>query len=98
MSKEPDFGNTVTGGAKNSKKALNTLLGYCRKYIALIITALVAAAASAVLSVIGPDYISELTETITNGISFAGINIDMEKITSIAVTLIVIYSALPRWM
>ena len=92
MSKEPDFGNTVTTGAKDNKKALGTLLGYCRKYIALIITALVAAAASAVLSVIGPDYISELTETITNGVSFAGINIDMEKITSIAVTLIVIYS------
>ena len=92
MSKGPDFGNTVTTGAKDNKKALGTLLGYCRKYIALIITALVAAAASAVLSVIGPDYISELTETITNGVSFAGINIDMEKITSIAVTLIVIYS------
>ena len=92
MSKEPDFGNTVTSGAKDNKKALGTLLSYCRKYIALIITALVAAAASAVLSVIGPDYISELTETITDGISFTGISIDMEKITSIAVTLIVIYS------
>ena len=92
MSNGPDFGNTATSGAKDNKKALGTLLGYCRKYIALIITALVAAAASAVLSVIGPDYISDLTETITNGISFTGINIDMEKITSIAVKLIVIYS------
>ena len=79
-------------GAKNMKKALGTLLGYCQKYMPLIILALVFAAVSAVLSVIGPDYISELTETITNGISPFGINIDMQKITSIAVTLIIIYA------
>ena len=83
--------NTMSSGAKNNKKAFNTLLKYCRKYMALIITALVFAAGSAVLSVIGPDYISQLTETITEGISFNGINIDMDKITSIAVTLIIIY-------
>lgn len=74
------------------KKALGALIGYCRKYLALIIAALVFAAVSAVLSVIGPDYISELTETITNGISPMGIHIDMDKITSVAVTLIVIYA------
>lgn len=80
------------GGAKNFGKAVGALWGYCRKYAALIITAFVFAAVSAVLSVIGPDYISQLTETITNGISFAGINIDLQRITQIAVTLIVIYA------
>lgn len=85
-------GMAVSSGAKNMKKALSALIGYCRKYLVLIIAALVFAAVSAVLSVIGPDYISELTETITNGISPMGIAIDMEKITSIAVTLIVIYA------
>ena len=30
MSKGPDFGKTVTTGAKDNKKALRTLLGYCR--------------------------------------------------------------------
>ncbi len=85
-------GMAVSSGAKNMKKALSALIGYCRKYLVLIIAALVFAAVSAVLSVIGPDYISELTETITNGISPMGIAIDMEKIISIAVTLIVIYA------
>lgn len=85
-------GMPASGGAKNMKKALGALIGYCRKYLALIIAALVFAAVSAVLSVIGPDYISELTETITNGISPMGIHIDMDKITSVAVTLIVIYA------
>lgn len=85
-------GMPTSGGAKNIKKAMGALIGYCRKYVALIVAALVFAAISAVLSVIGPDYISELTETITRGISPMGIDIDMEKITSIAVTLIVIYA------
>ena len=85
-------GMPTSGGAKNIKKAMGALIGYCRKYVALIVAALVFAAISAVLSVIGPDYISELTETITSGISPMGIDIDMEKITSIAVTLIVIYA------
>ena len=85
-------GMPVPVGAKNMKKALGALVGYCRKYLVLIILALIFAAVSAVLSVIGPDYISELTETITNGISPMGINIDMDKITSIAVTLIGIYA------
>ena len=73
-------------------KALSTLISYCKKYGILIIIALVFAAGSAVLSVIGPDYISQLTETITNGVSPMGINIDMDKITNIGVTLIIIYA------
>lgn len=85
-------GMPASGGAKNMKKVLGALIGYCRKYLVLIIAALIFAAVSAVLSVIGPDYISELTETITNGISPTGIHIDMNKITSVAVTLIVIYA------
>ena len=81
-----------SGGAKDMKKALGALVGYCRKYITLIVLAVLFAAVSAVLSVIGPDYISELTETTTNGISPMGINIDMDKIASIATTLILIYA------
>ena len=85
-------GMPAPGGVKNMKKALGALVGYCRKYIVLIVLAVLFAAVSAVLSVIGPDYISELTETITNGISPMGINIDMDKIASIATTLILIYA------
>ncbi len=85
-------GMPAPSGAKNMKKALASLVGYCRKYLVLIVLALVFAAVSAILSVIGPDYISQLTETITDGISPMGINVDMDKITGIAVTLIVIYA------
>ena len=79
------------GGAKNMKRALMALWSYCRKYGVIIMAALVFAAVSSVLSVIGPDYISELTDTITNGIGPAGIQIDMERIAEIATTLIMIY-------
>ena len=82
----------ASGGAKNFKKAIGALVSYCRKYAVLIAVALVFAAVSAVFSVIGPDYISQLTETITNGISPMGINIDMQRITGIAMTLIAIYA------
>lgn len=80
-------------GAKNMKKALGSLIGYCRNYIVIIIAALMCAAVSAVLTVTGPDYISKLTEIITDGISFEGVNIDLDKIKHVATILICIYSA-----
>lgn len=80
-------------GAKDMKKALGSLMGYCRKYWIIILIAICGAALSSVLSVIGPDYISELTAVIQAGISISGVNIDMEKIRSIAFTLVGIYAA-----
>ena len=77
---------------KSGNNALGNILKYCKKYGVIIIIALVFAFVSAVLSVIGPNYISKLTETITDGISMAGINIDMAKIANIGFTLIAIYA------
>lgn len=82
-----------TDKAKNMKKALKTILGYCKKYWVLLVVAIVCAALSAVLSVIGPNYISDLTDTIQNGISAAGVNIDLSAVTTIGFTLIGIYAA-----
>ncbi len=78
---------------KDIKAAAGTLLRYCRKYYTVIFVALICAAGSAVLAVIGPNYISALTEVIQQGIRMTGVNIDMEAIARIAVTLIVIYAA-----
>lgn len=98
MSEQKGFGPGAPGmavpsGAGDFGKAVGALWSYCRKYAPLLITALAFAAISAVLSVIGPDYISKLTETITSGISSDGIHIDMGRITRIAFTLIGIYAA-----
>ncbi len=80
-------------GAKNMKKALGSLIGYCKKYIGIIIAALICAAISAILAVTGPDYISQLTEIITDGISFSGVNIDLDAVKHVAFILIGIYGA-----
>jgi len=80
-----------SGGAKDMKKALGSLARYCQKYWIAIIIAILCAAISAILAVIGPDYISELTSVITEGISFFGVNINMDEITRIALILVAIY-------
>ena len=80
-------------GRVEMKKSLGALIQYCRKYLGIIISALICAAVSAVLAVIGPDYISQLTEVITEGISFTGVDIDLNRIKHIAFILIGIYGA-----
>lgn len=80
-------------GQVEMKKSLGALVQYCRKYLGIIIAALICAVVSAVLSVIGPDYISQLTEIITEGISFTGVNIDMDAIKHVAFILMAIYGA-----
>lgn len=89
----PGPGRAMPEGAKDMKKALRSLAEYCRKYWTIIVIALCCAAGSAALSVIGPDYISELTSVIQKGISMTGVNIDMDEIARIAFTLITIYAA-----
>ncbi|MCM1306038.1 MAG: ABC transporter ATP-binding protein/permease [Bacteroides sp.] len=81
--------------AKNTKKALIAMFGYCKKYWVLICIALICAAASAVLAVLGPNYLSDLTGVIEKGIesiSPAGIQIDVSAIANIGFTLIGIYA------
>ena len=72
------------------KKALKTLLNYCRNDMAVIIIALIFAAGGAVLLIIGPRQISRITDYIKDGLT-TGIN--MEGIARVAVVLIIIYAA-----
>lgn len=89
---KPGMSNTAPRGVKDMKAASKALLGYCRSYFSVILIALFCAAGSAVLSVIGPNYISNLTEVIQQGISMTGVNIDMGAIARIGYTLIAIYA------
>lgn len=45
------------------------LLGYCRRYLAVFMIAILCAAAGTVLTLIGPDKLSYMTDTITAGIT-----------------------------
>lgn len=76
---------------KNTRLAVDTIVSYCKRYWLLLVIAVLCAAASAVFSVISPDYISQITATIQNGIGITGVNIDMGEIARIGGILITMY-------
>ncbi len=60
------------GGGEKPKDLIGTwkkILHYCRKYIAVLVIALICAAAGTVLSLAGPDKLSNMTDTITSGLA-----------------------------
>lgn len=74
--------------AKDFKGSWGKLIRYCRNYIAAIVVALICIVIGTVLTLLGPDKISDLTDLITKGIA-AGI--DMEAVTEIGFTLVAFY-------
>lgn len=73
---------------KNFKTAINKLIHYLNKLLPFIIIALLLSALSSVLSIVGPNKLSQLTDEITKGLS-SGMNFD--SIKSIAIFLFSIY-------
>ncbi len=95
------------GGGEKAKDFVGIwkkLLGYCRKYFAFFVIAIVCSAIGTVLTLIGPDKLSELTDTITEGITPPSTSIDMERVLAIGLTLISFYllsyllSAIQGWI
>ena len=80
--------NRVNEKPKDLKLAVKKLIKYLKKFMPLIIIALVLAILSSVFSIIGPSKLSDLTDEIAKGIMTG---IDFEAITSIAVFLLTIY-------
>ncbi|RCX23735.1 ATP-binding cassette subfamily B protein [Fontibacillus phaseoli] len=73
------------------KEQLNTwskLLRYCRSHIPVVLIAVISAAIGTVLTLIGPDKLSEMTDLITSG---NATGIDMNAVTSIGLFLVLIY-------
>ncbi|MCD8120492.1 MAG: ABC transporter ATP-binding protein/permease [Lachnospiraceae bacterium] len=70
--------------------AIRKLIAYCKDYVVWIVIALVAAAGGAVLTIIGPDQISRMTDYLYDGLSST---IDMDGIRSVALVLVGIYVA-----
>lgn len=76
---------------KFSKQGLKALLSYCKNYKIYIISAGIFAGISAIFTVIGPNLISKITETIEKGISQFGININIARVTKIGLLLVGMY-------
>ena len=78
-------------GAKREKadfKSFGKLLAYCKGYLPAIISAILLAVGGAVCTIIGPDRISDLTNTIKDGLM---LGIDMRAVLDICVGLVIIY-------
>lgn len=54
---------------QNMKQAMQKLIAYCKRELAIIIVALTMAVVGTVLTIIGPDQISKITDYIYNGIT-----------------------------
>lgn len=86
----PSHGSRMGGGekAKNFGKAIRDLLDYSKRYLPLIVVALLMAAAGTILNLIGPSKLSDMTKIITDGLMTG---IDLNAFLKIAVTLAVLY-------
>lgn len=73
---------------KKSDNTLAQLLKYCKGYITVMVIAIIGAIGGAVLSVLGPDKLSEMTNIITTGIMTG---IDMDAVYKIGFTLVAFY-------
>lgn len=81
-----------SGGEKSKdfKKTWGKLLRYSKGHLAVISIALLCAVAGAVLTLLGPGMLSDMTNLVMDGL-MTGINLD--SIAAIALTLVAIYAA-----
>lgn len=80
--------------SKNKEKSNHSntwgkLLRYCKSHIPVIVIAILSAAIGTVLTLLGPDKLSEMTDLITAGLVNG---IDMKEVTSIGLFLVFIYA------
>jgi ATP-binding cassette subfamily B protein len=66
------------------------LFGYCKKYMFGIVLALLCAVCGTILTLMGPDKLSEMTDCITEGLLGS---IDMDHVFKIGITLVIMYAA-----
>ena len=85
----PGMGRRPAEKSKDFKGTWMKIIRYCKRYLAVIVVALICAVAGTILTILGPDKLSDLTKVITEGIATG---IDMERIKSIGLTLVAFYA------
>lgn len=73
---------------KDLKKSLKDIISYSKSFMPLLIISIICACLSAVFSIIAPDKLTDLVNTITDGIMTG---IDFTKLKGIVVILVIIY-------
>lgn len=84
----PGMGRRPAEKSKDFKGTWMKIIRYCKRYLAVIIVALICAVAGTILTILGPDKLSDLTKVITEDIATG---IDMERVKSIGLTLVAFY-------
>lgn len=84
----PGMGRRPAEKSKDFKGTWMKIIRYCKRYMAVIVVALICAVAGTILTILGPDKLSDLTKVITEGIATG---IDMERVKSIGLTLVAFY-------
>ena len=84
----PGMGRRPAEKSKDFKGTWMKIIRYCKRYLAVIVVALICAVAGTILTILGPDKLSDLTKVITEGIATG---IDMERVKSIGLTLVALY-------
>lgn len=84
----PGMGRRPAEKSKDFKGIWMKIIRYCKRYLAVIVVALICAVAGTILTILGPDKLSDLTKVITEGIATG---IDMERVKSIGLTLVAFY-------
>lgn len=101
--KEYEFGQTQRrpmrrgpggrmGGGEKPKDLIGTwkkLLGYCKEYIVFIVIALLCAVGGTILTLIGPDKLSDITKYIQQGIVSG--SVDLDAVYKVGFTLVCFY-------
>lgn len=85
-----NHGPHMSGKAKNFRSSIKKLFTYDSKLFRLMIVAWISAAISSILTLIGPDKLKEITNTITAGILTG---VDVEAVSRIGFLLLFIYGA-----
>lgn len=83
-------GNSNPNKAKNPKASLLKLFKYCKKYLPVIIIALVFSIASTLAALWGPGKVGDIANLISDGM-FSPEGIDLEKITKLGIFLVCLY-------
>lgn len=84
----PGMGRRPAEKSKDFKGTWMKIIRYCKRYLAVIVVALICAVAGTILTILGPNKLSDLTKVITEGIATG---IDMERVKFIGLTLVAFY-------
>ena len=93
--------NRVHERSKDFSGTWKKLLRYCKKYLPVMVLALAFSFCGTILTLLGPDKLSDLTNVIKDGLMTG---IDLEAVTQIGITLILFYgsgavlSAMQGWL